>query len=83
MEQQFDIKADVKKILELCQQANPYGTKTQKAADEAFWAHIKTLDSKAKAGPGPVHPGLKRTFDRGRQKIMGRIVGEKHHHCFE
>lgn len=57
MEQAFDIKAEVKTLLALCAKANPYGTKAQKEADEAFWALVKRLDRLGKDGQHPVNPG--------------------------
>jgi hypothetical protein len=57
MEQDFDIKADIAKILALCHKANPYGTTAQKEADAAFWLAVKTLDRRGKDGIPPVNPG--------------------------
>lgn len=56
MEQTFDIKAEIANILALCGKANPYGTKAQKEADEAFWLAVRRLDHAAR-GQHPVMPG--------------------------
>jgi hypothetical protein len=57
MEQDFDIKAELKTILVLSQTANPFGSQAQKDADAAFWSAIKTLDSRSKCGRHPVTVG--------------------------
>lgn len=54
---ELDVKGQIEAILAVCSKANPFGTKSQKEADETFWRLVKELDRKAKDGQHPVMPG--------------------------
>ena len=56
-EQSFDIKAEIGKLLALCAKANHFGTPAQKAADEAFWLAVKSLNQFGRDGQHPINPG--------------------------